>query len=68
MSQFLTLGVNGRPLKFLIFAIRVYYEKIGHILKSLMPKFRSGISVRLRDIAEKQVPVKLKTIVDESHR
>ena len=33
------------------------------MLKPLVPKFRSDISVRLRNIAEKQVPVKLKTIV-----
>ena len=33
------------------------------MLKPLMPKFRSDLSVRLRNIAEKQVPVKLKPIV-----
>ena len=33
------------------------------MLKPLVPKFRSDLSIRLRDIAEKQVPVKLKPIV-----
>ena len=33
------------------------------MLKPLVPKFRSDLSVRLKDIAEKQVPVKLKPIV-----
>ena len=45
------------------FVIRVYYEKLGHILKPLVPKFRSDLSVRLRDIAEKQVPAKLKSMI-----
>ena len=34
------------------------------MLKPLVPNFYSDISVRLRNIAEKQVPVKLKPIVD----
>ena len=33
------------------------------MLKPLVPKFRSDLSVRLRDIVEKQVPAKLKPIV-----
>ena len=33
------------------------------MLKPLEPKLRSDISVRLRNITEKQVPVKLKPIV-----
>ena len=33
------------------------------MLKTPMPKFCSDLSVRLRDIAEKRVPVKLKPIV-----
>ena len=33
------------------------------MLKPLVPKFHSDLSVRLRDIAEKQVPVKLKPIL-----
>ena len=39
------------------------------MLKSLVPKpkFRSDLSVLLRDIAEKQVPAKLKPIVNVDH-
>ena len=55
-SQFLTLGVNGHAMKFWFFAIRVYYEKWGHLLKPFVPKFRPDLSARLKDIAEKQVP------------
>ena len=33
------------------------------MLKHPVPKFRSDLSVRLRDVAEKQVPAKLKRIV-----
>ena len=46
-----------------VFVIKVHYEKLGHMLKPLMPKFRSDLSVRLRDTAEKQVHAKLKPIV-----
>ena len=38
-------------------------EKVVHMLKPLVPKFRSDLYVRLMNIAEKQVPVKLKPIV-----
>ena len=34
------------------------------MLKPLVAKFRSDLSVHLRDIAEKQVPAKLKPIVN----
>ena len=64
MSQFASLGANGKTPKFLFFVIRVYYEKFGHILKPLVPKFRSDLSVDLKDITEKQVPAKLKQIVN----
>ena len=50
-------------MKFRFFVLREHYEKLGHMLKPLVAKFRSDISVRLRDIAEKQVPAKLKPIV-----
>ena len=63
MSQFLTLGANGKVLKFWFFVIRVYYEKLGHMVKRLVPKFRPIMSSRLTDIAEKHVPTKLKPIV-----
>ena len=43
--------------------MRVYYEKLGHMLKPLVPKFRPDLRVRLKDIAEKQVPARLKPIV-----
>ena len=66
MSQFLTLGANGRTLDFRLFVIRVSYEKLGHILKPLVFKFRLDLSTRLKDIAEKQVPARLKPIVDHS--
>ena len=36
---------------------------IGHMLKPLLPKFRSDLSVCLMNIAEKQVPATLKPIV-----
>ena len=34
------------------------------MLKPLVPKFRPDPSARLKDIAEKQVPAKLKPIVE----
>ena len=43
--------------------MRVYYGKLSHMLKPLVPKFCFDLFVRFRDIAEKQVPVKLKPIV-----
>ena len=43
--------------------IRVYYKKLGHILKPLVSKCCPDIFTRLRDIAEKQVPAELKPIV-----
>ena len=64
MSQFLTLGANGNTLKFRVFVVvRVYYDKLGHMLKLLVPKFRPDLFARLRDRAEKQMPAKLKPIV-----
>ena len=47
----------------MIFVIRACYEKLGHMLKTIVPKFRSDLSVRLRDMAEKQVLAKLKQMV-----
>ena len=63
MPHFLTLGAIGKAMQFLFFVIRVYYEKIGHMLKPLVPKIRPDLSARLKDIAEKQVPAKLNPIV-----
>ena len=51
------------PWNFEFFVVRVYNEKLGHILKPLVPKFRPDLSARLKDIAEKRVPAKLKPIV-----
>ena len=51
----------------LIFVIRVYYEKLGHTLKPIVPKFRPHLSSRLKDIAKKtHATEKLKTIADPS--
>ena len=63
MSQFLTLGANDNTLECFFMVIRVYYRKLGHMLKLLVPKFRPYLSARLKYIAEKQVPAKLKPIV-----
>ena len=63
MSHFLTLGADGKTLKFCFFVIRVHYEKLDHLLKPLVPRFRPDLSTRLKDIPEKQVSVKLKPIL-----
>ena len=41
----------------------MYYEKLIPMLKRLVLKFRPDLSSRLKDIAEKQAPAKLKLIV-----
>ena len=38
------------------FVIRAYYEKLGYMLKPLVPKFRSDLSVHSTDIAENRSP------------
>ena len=53
MSQFLRLGASDKTVKF-CFLLREYYEKLGHIPKPHVPKFRPDLSARLRDIAEKE--------------
>ena len=64
MPQLLTLRANGKALTFGFFFCRnVYNEKLGHMLKLLVSKFRPHLSARFKDIAEKQVPAKLKPIV-----
>ena len=50
-------------MKFGFFVIRIYYEKLGHMLKPTVPKFRPNSFAHLKEIAKKQVPVKLKLIV-----
>ena len=49
----------------LIFCCKSMLQKIGRMLKPLVSKFRPDLSVRSKDIAEKQVPGKLKPIVDD---
>ena len=64
MSQFLTLCANGKTLKFSFFVLRVYYEKLGQMLKlGHKPEFRPDLSARFKDITEKQVPAMLRPIV-----
>ena len=64
MSQFLTLEANDKTMKFcFVFVIRLCYEKLDHMPKPLVPKLHPDPSAPLKDIAEKQVPVKLKLIV-----
>ena len=62
MPQFLTLGANDKAMIFWFFVIRVYYEKLGHMLKPLVPNFQPDQSARLR-YHRKQVPARLKPIV-----
>ena len=68
MSQILTLWASGKTLKFWFPVIRVYYEILGHMLKPIVPKFCLDLWARLKDIAKKQVPAKLKPIVVFSKR
>ena len=56
MLQFLTLGANGKTQKSLFFVVRVNYEKLGHMLKPLVPRFRPDLFARLKDIAENRSP------------
>ena len=51
----------GQDPEICIFVIRVYYEKIGHILKTLVPKFCPDLFARFRDIAEKTDPREAET-------
>ena len=41
----------------------VYYEKLGHMLKHLAPKFHPDLSAHSKDITAKQVPAKIKLLV-----
>ena len=43
--------------------MRAYYQKLGCMLRPLVPKIRPDLYARLKNIAEKQVPAKLKRIV-----
>ena len=55
----------ARQWNFDFFVIGVYYEKLGHMLKTLVPKYRPDLTARLKAIAEKQVFAKLKPIVGD---
>ena len=63
-APFLTLRANGRTLNFFLCCCKSILQKLGRMQEPLMPKFRPDPSVRLKDIFEKQVPVKLKPIVE----
>ena len=52
-----------QDLEILIFCHKSILQKLGHMLKLLVPKFHFDLSVRLRDIAENRVPAKVKPIV-----
>ena len=60
----------ARPGNFYFYVMGIYYEKIGHMLKPLVPKFLCDLSARLTDIAEKRVPASatLKPIVGQPMR
>ena len=58
----------ARPRSFdIFFAIRVHQEKLGHVLKLGVPKFHFDLYLCFGDMAEKQVPAKLKPIVGSSN-
>ena len=56
----------ARPWDFDVFGYKSILQKTKSPLKLLAPEFRFDLSVRLRVIAEKQVPAKLKPIVVRS--
>ena len=62
MSHFFTLRTSSKSI-IMIFAVRVYYEKLGHRLEPLVPNFYPEPSGNSKHIAEKQAPEKLKSIV-----
>ena len=47
--------------------MEVNYEKLGRMLKPIVPEFHSDLSVRLSNNAQKQVPVKLEPIVSVTY-
>ena len=67
-GSMLNISSQWQDPEILIFVVNMHcmhdfcYEKLGHMLKTPMSKFRSGLSIRLRDITEKQVPAKLEPI------
>ena len=51
------------PVTFIFLSEYITKKKIGCMLKHVVSKFRHDLSIRLKDIAEKQVPAKLKPII-----
>ena len=48
-------------MKFGFFVIRIYYEKLGHMLKPTVPKFRPNSFAHLKEIAKKTGPCEAET-------
>ena len=44
-GSMLNITSQWQDPEILIFTISVYYEKLGHMLEPLVPKFRSDLSV-----------------------
>ena len=65
-GSMLNITSQWQDPEILIFCYKSILRKIGSHAKTPMSKFRSDLSVRLRDIAEKQVPARLKPIAVDS--
>ena len=57
----------AKPWNLDFFVIRVYDEKLGHVLEPLVAKYRPDLFACLRDIAKKQVPANLKETNSRCH-
>ena len=63
-GSMLSITSQWQESEILIFCYKRYTTKqIKSHVETTVPKFRPDLSVRLKDIAEKQVPVRLKLIV-----
>ena len=62
MSHFLNIRSQWLGPEILIFCDKSILRKIRSHADTIVPKFRSDLSARLKDTAEKQVPAKLKTM------
>ena len=62
-GSMLNITSQWQDPEILFFVMSILRKKLRHMLKPPMSKFRSYLSVRSMDIAEKQVPAKLKPIV-----
>ena len=67
MPYFLHYEPMTKPWNFDFLLRREYYEKLRHMLKPLVLKFCPDLSIRLKDIAEKQFPARQKPIVGSIH-